>query len=108
MATPTVIDIPHKLGRTEVRRRMQARIGELPAHIPGGVAEVRSSWPSEDRMALEVTAMGQTLAATIDIQDSLVRVSMTLPPMLSFFSGAIAAAVRQKGGKLLLGDGAGD
>ena len=104
MAAPTIIDIPHKLTRAEVRRRMQARIGELPAHIPGGVAEVRASWPSEDRMALEVAAMGQTLNTTIDVQDRLVRVSLVLPPMLSFFSGAIAAAVERKGGKLLLGD----
>lgn len=108
MATPTIIDIPHQLTRAEVRRRMQARIGELPSHIPGGVAEVRSTWPGEDRMTLAVAAMGQTLAATIDIEDSVVRVSMTLPPMLSFLSGVIASAVRQKGGKLLLGDGAAD
>ena len=106
MSTPTVIDIPHKLTRAEVRHRMRSRIGELPAHVPGGVAEVRSSWPGEDRMALEVAAMGQTLAATIDIEDRVVRVSIALPPMLSFFSGAIASAVRQKGGRLLLGDGA--
>ena len=104
MAAPTIIDLPHKLSRAEVRRRMQTRIGELPAHIPGGVAEVRSSWPSEDRMALGVAAMGQTLATTIDIEDHVVRVSLTLPPMLSFFSGAITAAVQRKGGKLLLGD----
>ena len=45
MPAPTIIDIPHKLGRDEVKRRMQGRIGELASRIPGGAAEVASSWP---------------------------------------------------------------
>jgi len=102
----TQIDLPHTLGRDEARRRMQARIGELPAHIPGGVADVRSSWPADYRMALEVAALGQRVAAVIDVEDRLIRVSLELPPMLRFASGAIEAAVQRKGRDLLLGDGA--
>ena len=66
-------------------------------------ATVRSDWPDPDRMAIEIGAMGQTIAATLDVKDNAVRVSFTLPPMLSFLSGAISAAIRGKGEQLLLG-----
>ncbi|MDB5717412.1 MAG: hypothetical protein JWM38_839 [Sphingomonas bacterium] len=55
-------------------------------------------------MALEVAAMGQRLSATLDVEDRLIRVSLVLPPMLGFMSGAISAAVQRKGAELLLGD----
>ena len=102
MAT-TVIELPHTLGRDEARRRIKARIGELPAHIPGGAAVVHSSWPGEHRMLLDIAAMGQSGSATVDVEDRLVRVSLVLPPLLGFMSGAIATAVRARGSKLLLG-----
>ena len=104
MANPTIIDLPHSLGRDEARRRIRSRIGELPGHIPGGVATVRSDWTGEDRMTMQVAAMGQEVTATLDIQESVVRVSLVLPAMLSFFTGAITAGVKAKGADLLLGD----
>ncbi len=104
MPEPTIIDIRHHLGRAEAKRRIAGRIGDLPQHIPGGIAQVTSSWPGEDRMALTVVAMGQKVAATLDIEDSLVRVQLELPLMLSFMSGAITAALERKGGELLLSD----
>lgn len=108
MANPTIIDLPHSLGRAEARRRIRSRIGELPGHMPGGVATVRSAWEGEDRMTMHVAAMGQEVTATLDVQDTLVRVSLILPPMLSFFAGAITAGVQAKGADLLLGNDAKD
>ena len=101
----TQIDLPHELGRDEARRRMQARIGDLPDHIPGGIAEVRASWPGDYRMALEVAALGQQVSAMLDVEDRRIRISLELPLMLRFASGAIEAAVQRKGRELLLGDG---
>ena len=103
MTQPTTIDIAHRLGREEVKRRMKERIGDLPSHIPGGFAEEKSTWPAPDRMALDVIAMGQTVSAHLDVLDDRVRIELLLPPSLSFFSGAIEAALRKKGGQLLLG-----
>ena len=101
MSAPMTIDVPHKLGRAAARERLRARSGELASHMPGGIAEVRSSWPGEDEMALEIAAMGQTIAARLEVQDTLVRVHLILPPMLSFFAGMIGAAVRDQGTKML-------
>ena len=106
MANPTIIDIPHDLGREEAKRRMRARIGELAGHIPGGMAEVASSWPAEDRMAVDVKALGQSVAATLDVGDTAIRVSLMLPPLLGMMAGRIAEVVQRKGGALLLGPGA--
>ncbi|MEY2882669.1 MAG: hypothetical protein RL490_393 [Pseudomonadota bacterium] len=102
MSNPTVVDIPHKLGREAAKARLAAGMGSLGDHIPGGVAEVLTEWTSPDRMALTVVAMGQRLMATLDVTDTLVRVSFTLPGMMGFMAGAIAAAVRREGDKLLL------
>ena len=104
MAEPTVVEIPHQLGRAEVRRRMSSRVGGLAQRIPGGMAEVKSTWVGEDRMLLDVVAMGQKVAATVDVEDTLVRVSVVLPLMLSFMAGPISAIVRKSGEDLLLDD----
>jgi len=98
---PVTIDVPHRLGRAGARERLESRIGELDKHIPGGMAEVRSSWTSEDEMAIDVTAMGQRVAAKLEVQDTIVRVHLLLPPMLAFFSGMISAAVRDGGERML-------
>jgi hypothetical protein len=98
------IDLPHQLGRVEAKRRIQSRIGELAGHMPGGVAEVSSAWPEEYRMALDVAAMGQQVAATIEVEERIVRLNLQLPMMLRFASGALEAVIQRKGSELLLGE----
>lgn len=101
MAVPMIIDVPHRLGRAGARERLKMRFSDLAGHMPGGVGEVRASWPSEDEMQLEISAVGQTIPAKLEIMDEVVRVHVDLPPMLAYFSGLIGAAVREQGTKLL-------
>jgi hypothetical protein len=102
MAKPTIIEIPHNLGRDEARRRMAAGIGKLASHIPGGAATVTHSWPSQDRLSLTVTTMGVEVPCTVDAQATSLRVTLQLPAMLSLMSGPIKAIVQQQGDRLLL------
>ena len=99
-----IIDIPHKLGREEAKRRLKGRIGELSSHIPGGAADVRTEWPTENRMTLAVDAMGQTVATVLDVEETHIKLQLQLPAMLSFMSGAIEKAIRKGGAKVLLED----
>lgn len=101
MSTPLVIDLPHKLGREEARRRIKARLGDLERHLPGGNGTVATSWTGEDQLAVRAHALGQDVAATVDIGDDVVRVALALPFMLSFMSGPIKSAIQTKGAKLL-------
>lgn len=102
MQRPIHVDLPHRLGREEARRRIEANIGKLGNHIPGGAA-VTNRWDG-DTLKLGVAAMGQSIDSDIAVEDKVVRVTMVLPGLLGMFSGAIESALRRKGGDLLLED----
>jgi hypothetical protein len=99
MTRPLVVDLPHKLGAEEAKRRMQNGIGGLTDHLPAG-AEVSSGWTG-NRMNLSVTVMNKRVDASIEARDDLVRVEMLLPAALSFFAKPIEALLKSKGGKML-------
>jgi hypothetical protein len=98
MSSPISIDLPHRLGAEEARRRIENGLGGLTHYIPGG--EVRSAW-NGDRLGLQVSAMGQEVNAQLDIRETVVRVEVLLPPALAFFGKAIEAALRRTGTELL-------
>lgn len=100
MNKPVIVDLPHKLGKEEARRRMQNGIGRLKDHVPGGAAEVETSWTG-DRMHLRVQAMGQEVVGHIDVEETLVRLEVSLPPFLSFFASKVEGLMRSRGGELL-------
>ncbi len=96
------VALPHSLGKDTVRERLRTRGHLIGEGIPGGVADVQTSWPSEDRMALSVSAMGQTINAHVDIEDTQVLFVVDVPPALGFVKPIIEGVIRQQGEKLLL------
>nr|WP_294848545.1 polyhydroxyalkanoic acid system family protein [uncultured Sphingomonas sp.] len=102
MQRPLSVNLPHKLGRDEARRRIANNVHKLERHIPGG-ATVGSRWEG-DTLKLDIAAMGQSISADIAVEDAQVAVSILLPGMLGFFAGPIEAMLKQKGGDLLLED----
>ena len=40
------VPLSHDLGKDEVRRRLQSRSHEIGQYVPGGLADVTTSWPS--------------------------------------------------------------
>lgn len=99
MTTPLTVDLPHKLGAEEARRRIERNVGKLTDHIPGG-AQVGSRW-SGDRLDLDVGAMGQQVSVQIDIQEAVVRMTVNLPPALGFFRGMLEPLIRSQGAAML-------
>ncbi len=100
MNKPIVVDLPHRLGAEEAKRRMQGGIGKLKEHIPGGNAQVESSW-EDNRMNLRVQAMGQEVAGHIDVHETKVTLELMLPAFLAMFAGPIEAMLRNRGTELL-------
>lgn len=103
MERPIEVDLPHSLGKDEARRRIANNVHKLSEHIPGGGAQVESSWNGDD-LNLNIRALGQTVEATIGVQERLVRCRVMLPGMLALFAGPIEAALNAKGRDLLLED----
>ena len=100
MSQPIQVDLPHKLGKEEARRRIAGNIHKLKDHIPGGAAQVNSQW-SGDELRLDVGAMGQTVQTLIGVEENVVRVHVLLPGMLGMFAGPIQAMLQKKGNILL-------
>ena len=99
MSQPIEVDLPHKLGKEEARRRIANNVHKLHEHIPGG-AQVQSGWAG-DQLNLDVQALGQEVAATIDVEEAKVRLKVLLPGILGMFSGVVQAALQRKGDLLL-------
>ncbi|WP_209346803.1 polyhydroxyalkanoic acid system family protein [Pontixanthobacter sp. CEM42] len=95
------VAIPHDLPQAEVTRRLKERSHEIADHIPGGMATVTTGWPADDRMSINVNAMGNDLAGMVNIEDNQVVFEIALPIALSFVEPIIAGAIRQQGQKML-------
>ena len=99
MAQPIDVSVPHRLGREEAKRRIAANMGSLQSHIPGGAA-VTSNWVG-DRLDLGISALGQTVDASITVEDSQARVHVELSGMLAMFADPVEAMLKAKGPELL-------
>lgn len=103
MGQPIDVDLPHKLGKDEAKRRIGGNIHKLSEHVPGGAADVTSRWEG-DTMKLSVSALGQAVEADITVYDSKVHCHIDLPGMLALFAKPIEAMLSARGGDLLLED----
>lgn len=99
MSEAISVDVPHRLGAAEAKRRVQANLGSLGGKLPAG-ATISPAWEGE-RLRLDIGVMGQQAAAMLDILEDRVRISVHLPPALAFFRQAIEAGLRQSGAALL-------
>lgn len=95
------VAIPHDLDKATVRQRLRDNSHKIADHVPGGVAEVHTSWRDEDTMEMSVGAMGQQVKGEVKIEDGQVVFVIALPPALGFMEGVVEGAIKQSGQKML-------
>ncbi len=93
------VDVPHNLGAAEARRRIEGGTGQLVNRLPAG-ATAKPTWVG-NRLQLDISALGQELKANLDVQETLVRVEVVLPPALAFLRPLIETGIRRTGAELL-------
>ena len=93
--------IPHNLGKAAARERLRTNSQNMGSHIPGGMGQVETSWPSEDTMAMHVRAMGQELLGHVELEEGKLVFNVVLPPALSFVEPLVQGAIKQTGQQLL-------
>ena len=99
MTDPITVEVPHKLGLAEARRRVEAGIGKLAAMIPGGAA-VDHRWDG-DVLDFTVAAMGQRIASRLDVRADRVIAAVALPQFLALFDDKLRAKLAKEAPKLL-------
>lgn len=99
MSRPLVVSIPHRLGKDEAVRRLQAGLTRAARSIP--VLSVDEERWEGDKMIFRVRALGQSAAGHVDVAEDHVRVEVVLPWLLQRFAEAAQAAIRSRGQRLL-------
>jgi hypothetical protein len=94
------IAIPHTLGREEARRRIEAGLPKLAAHIPAG-GTMEAQWQGDYALSLTIKAMGQTIPVTLAIEEDRLLGEVTVPAFLKMMAGQIAEFVKVSAGKML-------
>ena len=95
------VEIPHTLDKATARERLRANSHKISDQFPGGMAQVETSWPNEDTMAMHVRAMGQELLGHVELEEGKIVFNVVLPAALSFIEPIISGAIKQSGQKLI-------
>lgn len=101
MAKPVTITISHDLGRQGAVNRLRGGLDSIRDKL--GMVRmqlVEEAWDG-DSLRFGVAALGQTVNGRIDVEDSLVRVEVTLPWMLAIFAEKLKIGVEKQGQILL-------
>ncbi len=100
MTTPLTVTIPHQLGRTEARRRIETGFAKSLAGLPGGLGSMSQRWEG-DRLLFSVSALAQTITGFVDVGDAAVTMEIHLPGVLGLIASGFKGRL-QKAGQLLL------
>jgi hypothetical protein len=99
MSQPIIVSLPHRLGKAEALRRLQASFSD--AQSGGGSFFVfRNQW-SGDHLDFRASVLGQSTTGTVDVAEDHVRLEVQLPWLLSLLANKAKALVERQG-KLML------
>jgi putative polyhydroxyalkanoate system protein len=100
MSKPLIVTIPHQLGRSEARKRLENGVGQLKTTFGDKITSIEDTWTG-DRLDARVQALGQSVAALIDVADDHVRVEVQLPWMLAMIAEKAKGMIEKQGTLLL-------
>ena len=98
------IDIPHNLGQAEAKRRIEQGLPKLEQHIPGG-GSLSATWPSDYVLAMDISAMAQTIPVRMTIEAERVHGTVAIPMFLKMMSGPISDFIQTSAAKMLAKEG---
>ncbi len=100
MSKPLVVSIPHRLGRAEALRRLQAGLTDAQAKFGQFFRIDEQAW-TDNRLQFRVSALAQTVSGSIDVRDDHVRLEVVLPWLLAKLAETIQPLIRKEGTLLL-------
>jgi hypothetical protein len=100
MTNSITVSIPHQLGRTEARRRIEAGFAKVTRVFPGGGGACSKRWDG-DELSFSVVVMGQTIAGLVKVHEVTVTMDIQLPGILGMIAGGLKDRLRKVGHVLL-------
>lgn len=103
MGQTIVVNVPHKLGKAEAKRRIQEGFGAMQQLNVGGLPGVLSfekRWDG-DQFHFEAGGLGQKISAVLEILDDSVKINIDVPNLLAALAEFIKAAVTKETVKAL-------
>jgi hypothetical protein len=100
MSQPIVVSLPHRLGKAEALRRLQAGFNDAQSSFGGSFFVLKNRW-SGDHLDFSARVLGQSTTGTVDVAEDHVRLEVQLPWLLSLLANRAKSLVRKQG-KLML------
>ena len=100
MSQPLIVSIPHRFGRREAKRRLDAGIARLRPELGVFLSRLDYHW-EEDTLKFIASAIWQQITGRIVVLDDAVRVEIDLPWAMQILRNTIARRVRGRGVALL-------
>jgi hypothetical protein len=100
MPEPLTVSIPHRLGKAEALRRIKSGLSRARSDYQHLMTIEHESWQG-DQVNFQVRALGQSAAGTLEFLETELRLTVTLPWLLSRIAGALIPTIRREATLLL-------
>jgi Putative polyhydroxyalkanoic acid system protein (PHA_gran_rgn) len=100
LSKPLVVSIPHRVGREEAARRIKSGLAAARANYSALLTIHEETW-NGDRLAFNISALGQSAVGLIDVADDHVRLEVMLPWLLAKVAEKVTPAIRKEGTLML-------
>ena len=100
MSKPLIVSIPHRLGKAEAVRRLQAGLGSARADFRHIFTVQEETWVG-DTLTFRLSALGQAASGTIDVREDHVQMELQLPWLLHQIVDKAQGLIRKRGQLLL-------
>ena len=93
MPRPVIVTIPHRLGKDEAKRRLQAGVSNVRAHV--SFVMLKDAW-ADDHLDFQANLLGRTTTGSVDVADDHVRLEVQLPWVLAMLANKVNALVKRQ------------
>jgi len=100
MSRPVVVTIPHRLGKAEAKRRLQAGFHNVRSNVGESFMVLKDDWAG-DHLDFQASLLGQSTTGTVDVAEHHVRLEVQLPWVLAMLADKAKALVKRQGQLML-------
>jgi len=100
MPQPVIVTIPHRLGKYEAKRRLQAGFSNVRSHVSDNFVTLKDTWAG-DHLDFQANLLGQSTTGSVDVADDHVRLEVQLPWVLAMVANKAKALVKRQGQLML-------